>query len=131
MYMKRSSFFKPKYGNKKTIIDGKAFSSGCEADVYSMLLLREKAGEITDIKCQDTFHFTHKNRWRIDFSYIFIETGEKFRVEAKGFETEVYVFKKNLYRYQGDCTLEIWKKRGQNVYLDEVIIPNNLQKSSS
>lgn len=44
-----------KYGNRRTERDGKTFDSKHEADVYSELTLRQKAGEIYAVFCQVPF----------------------------------------------------------------------------
>lgn len=44
-----------KYKARKYIIDGKTFDSKKEASRYAELLLLERAGEISELKCQEKF----------------------------------------------------------------------------
>ena len=44
-----------KYNARKYIIDGKTFDSKKEARRYAELLLLERAGEISELKCQEKF----------------------------------------------------------------------------
>lgn len=46
---------RPKYGNKKTVLDGEEFDSQLEARRYAFLKLMEKAGEIKDLQRQVRF----------------------------------------------------------------------------
>ena len=44
-----------KYGNKKVIVDGLKFDSRKEANRYCELKLLERAGQITNLRIQQTF----------------------------------------------------------------------------
>lgn len=46
---------RPKYGNRKTVVDGITFASAKEAKRYGELKLLERAGEIADLKLQPRF----------------------------------------------------------------------------
>jgi predicted exporter len=46
---------KPKFLNKKTVVDGITFDSKKEAEYYGVLKLRKMAGEIKDFKIQVPF----------------------------------------------------------------------------
>ena len=99
---------KSKYSNKKTIVNGIKFDSKKEADYYNKLLLREKAGEISDIKLQPSFILQDKFRrngkgiraieYRADFS--FVENGKDFIIDTKGFKTEIYKLKLKLLYFK-------------------------------
>lgn len=94
---------KPKYRNKKTVVDGLTFDSAHEARVWQELRLLERAGQITDLKRQVRFPF-EVNSVKIgtfvaDFTYM--ENGALVVVDAKSAPTAklpVYVMKKKLMR---------------------------------
>lgn len=113
-----------KYNSVKTA-DG--FPSKLEASVYQQLLLREKAGEIRDIRRQHSFRFPCGPSWKIDFSFIDCASGDTVYCEAKGAELEVYRLKKRMF---GGCpilesagALEIWKGDYRRPGLTDVVIP--------
>jgi len=109
-----------KYGAKAT----GGFGSQLEAAVGGFLELREKNGEITDLKRQQTVVLqdgpqNQRITWRIDFS--FIENGVLTFAEAKGFETEDYKLKLKLYRGKRPHPLEIYKGIASNFQMVERI----------
>lgn len=104
------------------------FPSKLEASVYNILLLRERAGEIAEIKRQQTVVLqdgSSKERicWKVDFSAVDKETENIFYIEAKGVETEAYRIKLKLYRKNIPTRLEIWKGSYKGPVLAEVINP--------
>lgn len=98
---------RPKYNNKKTVVDGITFDSRKEARVYSNLKLLESRGDITSLKCQVKFdfpingkalRFVDSNRvmhYIADFEY-FDMYGNRKVVDVKGFKTRDYLIKKAL-----------------------------------
>lgn len=89
-----------------------------------MLLLRERAGEIKNIRSQVTLRLTDaKIGYRCDFVATDCATGLDFGVEAKGFPTEVWNLKKRLYKHYGPFRLEIWTGSHNNPKLTEIIVP--------
>ena len=46
---------KPKYRNQKCSFDGMTFDSKHERDRYCELLILQKAGKISDLRCQVPF----------------------------------------------------------------------------
>lgn len=112
-----------KYGAKKTV---NGFPSKLEAAVYEILLLRQKNGELSDIKRQHTVTLQDGPRdvliqWRIDFSYIDTKTQQRCFCEAKGFSTDVYLLKLKLFRKNPQGRLEIYKGTYKNPKLVEII----------
>lgn len=106
--MAKLRYFRNKFGAKR--VDG--FPSKLEAAVYQLLKLRERAGEISDIKRQQTVVLQEGSRdvritWRVDFS--FIERNELVYAEAKGIENADYKLKLKLWRANPPAPLEIWK----------------------
>lgn len=89
-----------KYGNTPTEVDGIKFASKREAQRFSILRLKEKAGEIRGLVLQPRYSIDiqgqHICTYVADFSYW---EGERFVVEdAKGMKTPVYKLKKKLMK---------------------------------
>lgn len=108
--------------------DGLSFASKGEASLHDTLLLREKAGQIKDIRHQHqiTFIGTMVN-WRVDYSFWHNELNEIVYAEYKGMETPDFVVKKNLWRTHGVGLLELWYGPHQRVFLKETIRPAPLK----
>lgn len=123
---------KRKYGNTKVDFHGRSFASKLEAAVYGVLLLREKSGELTEIKCQvhTKFHtFAHGNIIMIpDFCVTMAETHEVRFIEAKGMFTREWARKKKAWAVNGPGTLEIWGGHYSRPKLIETIIPKEKTK---
>jgi len=89
---------KSKYGNKKVEFDGKIFDSKKELAHYLTLRMMEKAGVISDLKCQVSFELnpggTHSLKYIADFTYL--ENGQLIVCDAKGYRTKVYKKKARL-----------------------------------
>lgn len=96
-----------KYGAKKTEVDGYIFDSKREAEYYTELKIREKAGEITHLELQPRFdcivNGMHICSYVADFRF---QEGVKKDgdflvrdmrvVDVKGVKTPVYRIKKKL-----------------------------------
>lgn len=115
-----------KYGNKiASSSNGQSFSSQAERDLYELLMLMERAGEIQDIQVQDHVYLTEARILYIaDFKYRNLISGEEEWAEMKGFETDVWRIKRRLWiaGYGPGC-LKVYKKSGVRVYLAETINP--------
>lgn len=90
------------------------FPSKLEAAVYEQLLFRERAGEIKNIKRQQTVVLQDGPReikitWRVDFSFERTSDGKLVYVESKGFETSDYRLKLKLWRKLKPAPLEIYR----------------------
>lgn len=88
-----------KYKSTRTqTSDGKWFASKREARRYEDLLLLEKAGEITDLKCQVRFRVEINGKkictYVADFTYRF--KGHLLVEDVKGYRTPVYKLKRKL-----------------------------------
>ena len=103
---------------------GHNHGSAFEAAVCATLQLRERAGEIRDIKTQVRIHLVGKLFWNIDFQYTDCATGEICFAESKGFETQRYVAQKQAYSGCRKERLEIYKGSAIRPYVAEVIKPN-------
>jgi hypothetical protein len=108
--------FRQKFNSKKS----GGFASKLEHAVYNLLSLREKAGEISNLKCQGHVELTEaKIVYRPDFT--FVENGKMTYAEAKGFETAIWRLKKRLWKSYGPGTLYIYRGNYSNPKLDEVL----------
>src|ERR1700676_2603157 len=94
-----------KYGAKATKDPegGQGYPSKLEAAVGAFLELRQKNGEISELRRQHPVTLqdgppNQKITWKIDFS--FIENGDLKFAEAKGYPDEVYKIKLKLFRGQ-------------------------------
>ena len=109
-----------KFGAQRT----NGYSSKLEAAVRQILDLREKAGEISDIK-RGAVELTCGIRWNVDFNYLDVKTGKRVWVEAKGVETERYRICLKLWRGGfGPGVLEIWKGDWRRPVLVDIVKPN-------
>lgn len=91
---------KPKYHNKRVVIDGISFQSTKEGERYKVLKLEEKAGEIQNLKLQVSFPFVLNKvkigTYRADFVYSFAG-GVKVE-DVKGMKTPLYRWKKKMMK---------------------------------
>ena len=85
-----------KYHNRKVEIDGIKFDSKKEADYYSELKLRLKAGEIKGFCRQAEFILAPNLRYKADF-IVFNNDGTAEIIDVKGFKTQVYKDKKKVF----------------------------------
>lgn len=116
--------FRSKFRNKRVEHLGYSFASQFECAVFNLLLLREKAGEIKDIQCQDHVYLTEARICYIpDFKFVDLQTNNFAWAEAKGFETDTWRIKKKLWQFYGPGKLEIYKGSAKKVTLKEVVIP--------
>ena len=103
---------KSKYKNNKAEYKGLRFDSEGERDYYIGLLLRQRAGQIRDLKrqvnieIQPSFTDSKGNKirainYKADFVYFDLTDNKEHIVDYKGFKTEVYQLKKKLLLYKG------------------------------
>lgn len=115
--------FRSKYKAKPT----NGFPSRLENAVHELLLMREKRGEIRDIKRQqgvvlrDCQHCGTRISWKVDFSFVEVESGSLVFCEAKGVKTADYKKKLKLWRKAPPHPLEIWEGSWQRPKLAERI----------
>jgi hypothetical protein len=117
-----------KYRNERT----EGFPSKLERDVYQILCLRERAGEIRDIKRQTVVVLqdgppAEKINWKIDFSFTHCLKNETWFAEAKGIESEGYLLKLKLFRARPHGVLEIWKSVNGKPDIVETIFPKETE----
>ena len=96
--------YRPKYGNKRTVVGGLKFDSKAEANRYLELKVLEKAGEISKLECQPKYILQPKKgkigaiTYRGDFYYL-ERGGQEVVEDVKGFETAVFKLKKRMFEY--------------------------------
>lgn len=105
-----------------------AGKSKLERAVDDLLCLREKAGEIKDLKRQQTLVLLEGDRsqritWRIDFAWTDPLNNAPCFAEAKGFPTPEYKLKLKLFRANPQGRLEIWGGTYTRPQLMEIIEP--------
>jgi len=110
---------KNKYGNKPITVDGVTYDSVGEHQRFCFLKLLERAGEIKDLQYHKEFelippirkeiHCKMKNGttytrvtneprvYEADFTYTIVATGEEVVEDFKGVETELFLFKADLF----------------------------------
>ncbi len=117
-----------KFGAVKTVVNGISFSSKLESAVYRLLLLRQKAGEIKEIKMQVPIRLKEKCVtcgdgpvvYKVDFGCEKPD-GEMFYVESKGFRDASYIRREKLWRKNPPAKLEVWTGSYKYPKLSEVI----------
>jgi hypothetical protein len=107
-------------------VDG--FPSQLEKAVYMLLLERERAKEISDIKRQQTIVLQDGGKkeritWKVDFTFIHNRSGCLWLAEAKGVVTQAFSLKLRLYRRVGKHPCEIWKGNWRNPRISEIVRP--------
>lgn len=119
---------KPRLRNYERVTkSGFSFSSKLESSVHDHLLILEKAGEIRDIRLQQTIYLTEARiGMRPDFLVTDSKTEQDYFVEAKGHDAEVWQLKLRLYRYYGPLPLHIYRGSYKKPYLHEVVIPKRM-----
>lgn len=94
-----------KYGAKKTTRDGIEFDSKMEADRYRMLMLLERAGEISELTLQPAFvlvePFTKMGKKKSGINYtadfMYKEDGQTIVEDVKGFAARDFSLRKTLF----------------------------------
>lgn len=106
-----------KYHNVKTVIDGITFDSKREAQHYAELKLRQKAGEISELRCQVPFDLlapimvqaapcdAHAVIARYIADFVYLENGAQRVVDAKGKRTALYALKRKWLLFQSGITI--------------------------
>lgn len=110
----RMNWFKNRSRNKYNAKPTDGYPSKLEAAVGALLELRQKAGEISDIKRQQTVVLQDGPRsvkisWRVDFSYVDNQTREVWYCEAKGLRSREYLLKLKMWRANPPANLEIYE----------------------
>lgn len=92
-----------KYGAKRTVVDGILFDSKAEGSYYTMLKMREKAGEVSAVELQRPFSLLGPKgelicTYKADFCF-WDHKADRFRVvDVKGVETAVFKLKRKMMK---------------------------------
>lgn len=90
-----------KYGNKRTVINGKKFASKKEGERYKALALLQSAGHISLLQTQVPFILEINGvkvcKYIADFVY-YDKQGRRIVEDTKGFRTPEYKLKAKLMR---------------------------------
>lgn len=97
---------KRKYGNKKIIAYGKTFDSQKEFDFYNKLVLRKKAKDIKDFKCQVKYKFDINKKWMFTYNADFVI----YHNDGKEEVIDVKAFDKRTQKYLTTSTFNLKKK---------------------
>lgn len=111
---------KNKYGNHiiyDPITKKKAYDSKLEREYHQELLLREKVGDIRDVKQWPSVELLPDIRYKPDFYYVDVETEQEIWVDTKGVIGERYRLIRKIWRLFGPGTLlevmkMVYPKRG-------------------
>lgn len=91
---------RPKYGNRKVVVDGVTFDSVKEANRWQVLKLMERAGEIGNLKRQPRFPLMIGDAlictYIGDAAYERPPGGPLVIEDTKGFLTDIYKIKRKL-----------------------------------
>jgi len=90
-----------KYGNKKTVFEGRKYDSQLESAVAQEIVLLKRTGTINKVEPQKTFTLYGRGGskicgHRVDFLLTFTD-GHQEAWEAKGFATEIWRLKRKLF----------------------------------
>lgn len=94
-----------KFNAVRTEVDGHFFASKKEARVYAQLTLRQKAGEIKDLKCQVKIpllayglegRFEQIATYIVDFTFYDMKEARLRYVDAKGVKTALFILKAKI-----------------------------------
>lgn len=114
--MKKEQTKKSKYSNKKIIVDGIYFDSQLEADYYSELKLRLRAGDIKGFCRQPEFILVEGNETERAITYkadfiVFNLDGTAEVIDTKGYESEQWKRTYKMFRIKyPDLELKIEKR---------------------
>ena len=98
---------RPKYGNRKTRLDGITFDSKHESEVYAELKMRQRAGDIAAMAMQVRFRLGERIEYIADF--VVIDAAGAHVIDAKSDATrrdKVYRIKKKLMREKWGIEIE-------------------------
>lgn len=109
--------------NKFGAVSTDSFPSKLEKAVYEILMLRQAAGEIRELKRYPSVRLTRRIRWKVDFSFVVVATGELTFCESKGSWTADAGLKLTLWRERAPGNLEVWQGDYRSPRLVEVVIP--------
>lgn len=96
--------FRPrsKYNARPVVVDGRRFPSKREAARYGVLVLKERVGQIRNLRCQIPvpilINGEEVTRWIADFVYEEAPDWAVIHEDCKGYRTDLYRLKAKLVR---------------------------------
>lgn len=115
-------FKQEKYKNVRIRVAGRSFQSKGEASCFNMLELMERAGEISELRCQTQVYLTKaKIIYKPDFTWKDNKSGRYYWGEYKGFETPEWRIKRRLWQHYGPGPLVVYKQAGPRIKTHEII----------
>jgi hypothetical protein len=116
-----------KFKAKSIELDGYWFSSQGEAELYSLLVLMQKSGEIQSIQCQDYVRLG-KSKYGMKPDFRVSKPDETFEWhEFKGYEQETWPRHKKMWAAYGPGKLHVWKKNRRGLFLEQTIVPVSVE----
>ena len=105
-------------GARPIVVDGVRFDSRHEARVFGDLCLRQRAGEIADLRRQVKIRLMGRDgpiltptgrimHYIADFTWVELGSGEEIVADAKGHPTEIYQLKRAILAAQGTTIMEL------------------------
>ena len=101
-----------KYNASKVRFDGYVFDSKREAEYYSELKLRERAGEISNINVHPSFPIEIMGRpiCKVVLDFVYTDkNGDDRYIDVKGMKTAISILKKKMCEAQYGIDIE-WVK---------------------
>jgi len=101
-----------KYSAESSWIDGHRFASKAEAKYYMTLKLRERLGEVTDVRLQEPFVVLGPKgqvvtTYRADFVFWDVKEGRQRVIDVKGMQTPLFKLKKKVVEAFLGITIEL------------------------
>lgn len=106
-----------KYRAVRTIVDGVAFHSKRESEAWQYLKIRERAGEIKDLKRQVPFELYGSTkdgsitqlicRYVADFQYFDVKKNQTVIADSKGVKTALFILRSKMMKASHGIDVEI------------------------
>lgn len=95
-----------------------------EKAVCKIMALRERAGEIRNVKRQASVQLIPGVRWKVDFGFEYVATGEPGWAEAKGRWDRGASMRLRIWKNgAGPGKLEIWEGAHAKPTMTKVVVP--------
>lgn len=123
---------KNKFGSVKVFQHGRNWASRLELAVYELLLMMERGGRLTNIRCQVTVRFHTFDHGKInmipDFQAFDVKLNQEIFIEAKGFPTASWRRKKKAWGVGGPAPLYVYGGSWKYPKLIEIVTPKGEKK---
>lgn len=116
-----------KFKSERIQYQGRSFASKGEAGLFQYLKALEAKGELKIVALQPNVTLSpFKIKMIPDFLVRYLNSEELVYVEYKGFETDVYKIKREIWKVIGPGKLVVYKGYGSGLTITETIIPQGL-----